>query len=321
MRHSMPHLWLHVACVALSLAPVTGCRFGLLADAASEWPQAMPALNGEDDPADRAVPPGQRAAPRTVSLEIVFVRADEHDAAWQNDLWQLADEQALDGGLRRRIAANGMRAGLLGGQLPPELAARLEPAAPAADPGDLPADEVERPAIVSRHLNLLPGRDNEVVCGTKIDELILFEHDGGDVRGGTYRDATTYFALKAWPAADGRVRVELVPTIKHGPLTRSWVGEEGAFRLETGQRREPLDRLAVTATISPGGRLLVGPTGDASSSAGDAFFLERAQGRQARRLLAIRVRNRPTDPLFNAQTPASDSSAESPVSGSANTGP
>lgn len=321
MCRSMRHLWRHVACVALSLAPVAGCRFGILADASSGWPRATPALNEQDAPADRAAPPGQRPAPRTVPLEIVFIRADEHDATWQEDLWNLADEQALDGGLRRRIAANGLRAGLLNGHLPPELAARLEPAAPPADPGELPADEVERPAIVRRLLNLLPGRDNEVVAATKLDELIVFEHDGNEVHGGTYRDATTTFALKAWPTADGRVRVELVPTIKHGPLERSWVGEEGAFRLETGQRREPLDRLTVAATIPPGGTLLVGAAGDSSSSVGDAFFLDRAEGRHARRLLAIRMRGRPVDPLFRAHTSPTTSGVEATTDASDRAGP
>jgi len=294
MRHALRPLRSHVVIAALSVA-AAGCRFGSLGDALPGWPKAAPA------PADHASPPGQRPAPRTMSLEIVFARAEEHDADWHRDLWSLADEQALDGGLRRRLAANGLRAGLLGSHVPPELAARLEPPAPPGDPGQLPADDVERPAVVRRMLNLLPGRDNEVVAATKRAELILFEHDGKEVRGGTYRDSTTYFSLRAWPAADGRVRVELVPTIKHGPLERSWVGDEGAFRLETGQRREPFDRLAITATIPMGGTLLVGAAGDASSSVGDAFFLERTDGSQARRLLAIRVRGRPVDPLFAEQ--------------------
>jgi len=304
MRPSMRHPWCDVACWVVGLALSAGCRFGQFADAPPRWlPAASPPTAG-------AATSRERPAPRTISLEVVFARADEHDAAWQDELWALADEQAMDVGLRRRLAANGLRAGLLHGQPPPALAMRLEPPAPVDDPQELPTDEVERPAVVRRLLNLLPGRDNEVVAAAKLPELILFEHDGNEVRGGTYRDATTFFALKAWPAADGRVRVELLPTIKHGPLERSWVGEEGAFRLETGQRREPMERLAVMATIPAGGTLLVGAAGDASSSVGDAFFHEGTDGRQSRRVLAIRVRGRPVDPLFEAARPKPSSNPD-----------
>jgi len=297
----MHRSWSHVACAAACGCLLAGCRFALVSDQGWGGPQTAP-------PSDRAATALHRPAPKTVPLEIVFARADEGDAAWQDDLWKLADEQAFDDAVRRRLAANGLRVGLLGGSPPPELAARLEPAVPAqAD--DLPAAPEERPAVVRRFLKLLPGRDNEVVAATGLTELVMFEHDGTEVHGGTYRDATASFALKVWPAADGRVRIELLPTLKHGPLERSWVGEEGVFRLETGQRRHSLGRLALTTTIPHGGMLLVGPTGDATSTVGDAFFHERSASRRSRRMLVIKLRDRLVDPLFAAASaPASEPS-------------
>jgi len=281
-----------VACAAACACALAGCRFALVADDAWPWRPTEPAE------ATRAIVP--KPAPKTVPLEIVFARTDDHEAGWQDELWNLADEQGFDHALRRRLAANGLRAGLVTGPLPPALAARLEPQA-AAEADDLPATTADRPSVTRRFLKLLPGRDNEVVAATGLDELILLEHDGAEVQGGTYRDATTFFALKAWPDADGRVRIELVPTVKHGPLERAWVGEEGAFRLETGQKRQPLERLAITAAIPQGSTLLLGPAGDASSTVGDAFFSADAS-RRGRRLLAIRPDGRPTDPLFTDDT-------------------
>lgn len=289
-----------VACAAACACALAGCRFALVADDGWPWRQG--------EPAETAATAVHKPAPKTLPVEIVFARLDDHDAGWQDELWNLADEQALDHGLRRRLAANGLQAGIVTGALPPALAARLEPQGAVADADGLAASG-DVPAATRRFLKLLPGRDNEIVATAGLAELILFEHDGTEVQGDTYRDATTFFALKAWPAADGRVRIELVPTVKHGPLERSWVGEEGAFRLETGQKRRPLERLAIMATIPQGSTLLVGPAGHASSTVGDAFFNADAAHR-GRRLLAIRPDGRPPDPLF--ADGADDTSAPPP---------
>lgn len=293
-----------VACAAACACALAGCRFTLVADESWPWRQT--------EPTEAAHAAAHKPAPKTVPVEVVFARTDDHDAGWQDELWNLADEQAFDHALRRRLAANGLRAGLVTEPLPPALAARLEPQAAAAEADDLPLAAADRPAVTRRFLKLLPGRDNELVAAAGLDELILLEHDGTEVQGDTYRDATTYFALKAWPAADGRVRIELVPTVKHGPLERAWVGEEGAFRLETGQKRQPFERLAITAAIPQGSMLILGPAGDASSTVGDAFFGSDAS-RRGRRLLAIRPDGRPTDPLFledaAAQGPSASASA------------
>lgn len=295
----------HVACAVACACALAGCRFAFVADQGWNWRQSAMEDSG------RAASTTPKPAPKTLPLEIVFARIDEQDVVWHDELWNLTDEQAFDNDLRRRLAANGLRVGLLTGSLPPDLAARLEPATPAsAADGEVPAPAA-RQAVMRRRLSVLPGRDTEVIAAAGLDTLILLEHDGGEVRGGTYRDATAYFALKAWPAADGRMRIEVVPTVKHGAIERSWVGEEGAFRLETGQKQQPLERLALATTIPHGSTLLIGATGDASSTAGDAFFRDVASTRHARRLLAIRPLARPADPLFtepadNRSTPSAN---------------
>jgi len=133
---------------------------------------------------------------------------------------------------------------------------------------------------------------------------VLLEHDGEGVHGGTYHDASTHFSLRAWPAADGRVRIDLVPTIKHGPQERSWVGEDGVFRLESGQRKHVVEQLQFNTTIPLDSMLIVGSYGDAASTVGDAFFRDRMHGQSDLRLLAIRPLSRGVDPLFEQPTVA-----------------
>ena len=260
--------------VCLVLLIAGGCRAGLRTDAAAESATA-------------GVFDRPRTTPKTIQLELVFVRFEEHDPLFCDELWGLADEQVFDDALRRRLQANGLRAGVVTAQLPPQLADRFLP--PASETGEtLPAALPDNPALVRHMLRLLPGRGSDVMTATGLRELVLLAHDGDSLRGTTYRDASPLFALRAWPAADGRVRLQLSPTIKHGPVERSWVGEDGMFRLEAGQRRDSLDGLDFEATVPTGSMVIVGCVGDPASSAGDAFFRDRAGSRAGQRLLAIR---------------------------------
>lgn len=250
-------------------------------------------LDAQDDPAAAAdVDAARRASriPRTLPVEVHFVRHDPRDPAFGADLWNAVDEQALDADLRRRLAANGLRAGVVTGQLPAEIGDRLVPAA-TIDPA-----APEHAGLV-RRLQLLPGKRAEVIAATGLADLVLLERGAEGVRGATYRDATALFALEARPVADGRVRIRIVPEVKHGAVRKTWEGEEGLFRLETGQSRRRFDDLDVTVCLPAGGTLLVGTTAGEGAAVGDALLRERSATACAR-LLVVRPQAPGTDPLF-----------------------
>lgn len=279
-------------CACLLLC-ATGCQTLAL----PRGPAATPAAAG--DSADA------KPAPRTIAVELVFVRFDEHDVALGEELWNAADEQAIDAALRRRLAANGLRVGVVTGDLPPHLAERLLPdrAAPASA-----AEAVsEGQSLAHRMLRLLPGRRSEIVANARIDDLVLLEERDGRVRGGSFREATGLFELKVRPAPDGRVRLDLVPEIKHGPVERSWVAEDGMFRMEAGQQRHRRDDLAVGLDLRAGGLLLLGCTGQKAATLGDALLRDQGGDRSTARLLVVRPLGRTVDPMFAAtETVAGD---------------
>ncbi|MFM7245576.1 MAG: hypothetical protein ACKO40_15575 [Planctomycetaceae bacterium] len=238
--------------------------------------------------------------PRTIALEVTFVRCDDDDPALREEIWRHVDEQVLDDPRRRALNANGLRAGVVTGHLPAELAARL--AASAAEPVDVAGVD---PARARRLLNLLPGRGGELVTAHRLPSLVLFEQRDGEVRGETFEDATPQFALDASPAADGRIRLELVPEVRHGPVEKSWAGEDGVFRLETGQRRHRMEHLGIDVTVPAGGLLLVGCAGEAATTVGDGLLRDQGDGdRGPVRLLAIRPLARTTDPAFTESVAA-----------------
>jgi hypothetical protein len=274
--------------VAIAAPIVGGCRSSLRPDPLADAAQTV----GADKP---------RPAPKTIPLELVFVRFEEHDPVFRDELWEMVDEQILDDALRRRLHANGLRAGVVTAHLPPHIADRFLPQAVAAT-DSLPTELPDNPALVRHLLRLLPGRASDVVAANGLAELVVLEHDGGDIRGRTYRDASPLFGLRAWPAADGRVRLRLAPSIKHGPVERSWVGEEGMFRLEAGQRREELQGLSFEVAVPSGSMVVIGCAGESASSVGDAFFRDGSGSRSGQRLLAIRPEPSPQrpDPMFSA---------------------
>lgn len=256
--------------------------------------QLVTVLGPRDPTVGAALSESTRATPVTIPVEVFFVRCDEHDPVLREELWSLLDEQALPTPLRHALTANGLRAGVVSGDLPTPIARRVTVPV-EADGTLLPADA----AVVRRGLRLLPGKRSEIVAATGLDGLVVLERRDGDVTGTTFADATALVALQAWPAEDGRVRLRAVPEIKHGPVVKSWVGAEGSFRLETGQRRHRLEHLEIDVTLPAGGMLLVGCAGDDAQSVGDALLRERDRDERATmRLLAIRPQARTNDPAF-----------------------
>lgn len=278
------------ACVSIvcAAALASGCRLTLL-----------------DEPDAAAIAPVARSAGpsvRTIPVELLFIRHDEHDTALRDELWKFIDEQAVPADQRRRLNANGLRAGVVDADLPEHLAARL-------DPPDEPAGELagEQKAGERRTLRLLPGGRGEIVVAAPREEMVVLEHRDGVGTGATFRDATGLFDIRLAPAADGRVRITLTPEIGHGPRERTWVGEEGALRMEAGQKRHRRDDLGVVLDVAPPTFLVVAATADHASTLGDALFRDAAPSGATQRLLVIRPLARGVDPMFTpdvAATPA-----------------
>jgi hypothetical protein len=269
--------------ILLLLVAAAGCRFLTGTAATTATAGSLPRQ-------------AHQQARRTVQLELLFVRHDAHDAELATNLWTHVDEQFLEAEVRDRLAANGLRVGIVGDHLPPHLAARLTADATTAESGS----ELATDAVISRRrLQLLPGRRGEIVTNGGVRELVLLERVPDGVSGATYRDATTLFSIEAVPDANGCVRITVTPEIKHGPLEKSWVGEDGMFRLETGQRRHRLEHLSFLVTLPRDGTLVVGSAGNDSASVGDGLLKDRQRGSGTSvRLLTIRPLADCVDPLF-----------------------
>ncbi len=70
--------------------------------------------------------PLPKLAPDSVVLEVTFIRIPEERVDFEARFWPEADEAALNAELRRRMAANGFRSGILGSPPPAALQELLD---------------------------------------------------------------------------------------------------------------------------------------------------------------------------------------------------
>jgi hypothetical protein len=242
--------------------------------------------------------PPARMSPDSVVLEIAFVRLPAADQAAYDAIWNQADEQHFPAELRRDLAANGLRAGVLGQQLPAELRALLD-AAPhvleeRSEDVETSDAEVNRAA---RRMQCRSGRRSKILVSKTFPSLALLQREAGQVRGHQLADAQCLFALKAYPQGDGRVKLDITPEVEHGQLKTQWVGTEGSLMQRVGRNKLVFDRLRLDAMLTPGQVLVISNTAEIKGP-GEPFFAETAGGTVERTLLLVRVAQTQLDDLF-----------------------
>jgi hypothetical protein len=231
-----------------------------------------------------------RMSPDSVELEIFFVRSAPDDPQANDALWTEVDEQVLPADLRRALAENGFRVGVIGAQMPAAMQRMLdlEGRAPTADEECLVnVDQDAR--VCRRRLQVRSGRRSEIVASAVYDELPMLLREGEHVTGRTLEKAQGVLSVKTFPGADGRVRLELAPELHYGEPRQQFRGGEEMFYLETGRPREVLDQLQLAASLSPGQALMLASLPDRAGSLGRRFFTEQAGGELVQKLLLIRL--------------------------------
>jgi hypothetical protein len=239
--------------------------------------------------------PPVRLAPDAVVVDIAFVRLPPGDNDSYDAIWNSADEQALPVDVRRALAANGLRAGLFGQQLPPRLQSLLN--APQARLSDLSeAGDLEL-GSTRQHLPLRTGHRSVVQASTVHPDLAVLISEGESVRGYQLTQARCNFALKAYPLGDGRAKLNLTPEIEHGEAKARWGGAEGMIIQQTAQERLVVDRLALDMTLSPGQWMVLSTTAEIKGL-GQHFFASTSGGATYQRLLVLRYSQTQFDDLF-----------------------
>jgi hypothetical protein len=244
-------------------------------------------------------------SPDSVKLEIFHARIPVDQDGAAEELWKEIDEQCFDATLRRRLVANGLRAGVVGGTLPAELAKLLDPRADAAS---APKQETSERVItasaavpqVTRRVVQVNRREPTTIQASEVREQAeVLLSDQGRLHGRTFRQVEGVYALRA-EAVDGqRVKVRLVPELDHGELRNRYAGSDrGIFLMTPSRDREVFDELSMECALMPGEVLVLGCLPDAKASLGGVFHTTSLNGQHERKLILVRVLESPRSEIL-----------------------
>jgi hypothetical protein len=245
--------------------------------------------------------PLPKLAPDSVVLEVTFIRIPEERVDFEARFWPEADEAILSAELRRRMAANGFRGGILGSP-PPAALQELLDQQPAQDSGD-GSTRIEAGAEIAVRTHRLRSRSGHpskiIVRGTPVPKLAALLYDeGGSVRGESLDQAQFYYCITAHPQGNGQVRIELVPTIEHGQPRSRFKGQQGAWTVDNVSRpTRTYDDLKIDTMLSPGQSVAIGRN-DARRGLGEQFFAADPEEKEPRLLLVVRLQQTQLDERF-----------------------
>ena len=253
-------------------------------------------VNTSQKPAAPSLPAPPLPA-SSVVLEVAFARIPLADEAAYGGIWSEVDEQHFSTELRRQMAANGLRCGIVGMQLPPKLKEALDASEPGAvERGEdsLADPELDR---APRRIQCRSGQRAKILVTKQLDTFSLLLLEDNHVRGFFYSQAQCLFGLKAYPQGDGRAKIELTPEVEHGEMKTQFIGRDGSVLPQLGKDRVVLDKLRLSAMLAPGHVLMISGTPDVKG-AGSSFFTETDSGTTYRRILLVRLAVTQYDDLF-----------------------
>ena len=228
----------------------------------------------------------------SVSLEIFQARIPLDKDATADALWEGIDEQKFDPELRRRLVANGLRVGIVGGSLPKELADLLELDGAASEAGgaQVITDQSAVPRVSRQVIQAKRREQRQIHVSELRDEgQVLLSRDGS-LGGKTFRQMEGVYSLQAETIPGQRVKVRLTPELHHGDLKQRYAGsQQGIFMSIPSREREVFDELSMDATLAPGELLVLGCLPGAKTSLGGVFHTASAAGKDERKLILVRL--------------------------------
>ncbi len=251
---------------------------------------------------DRSPLSAARMSPDSVTLDVFFVRCPFGDPVSNEELWLDVDEQQISIETRRRLTANGFRAGVISGQMPISLSQLLElkeNAAPISGPQTTELAEIgSEEGPMWSHQQLRAGKRSEVVTSEIYAELPVLLSGPDGISGDTYKLAQGVVAVRAVPEKDGRVLLEAVPEVHHGEVQRNISGSQGALRIEMARPRLAFGDMAVSTRLSPGDMIVLSCLPDRLGSLGHHFLTTDSSGSMEQKLLVRRLSQTQHDELF-----------------------
>jgi hypothetical protein len=282
---------------------LTRLRFAhaLLAATACAWAGCQAAFTVPPEAAlDKLLRP-VKTSPDSVSLEVYEARIPLDQDEQAEAIWQYVDEQCLDANLRRRLLANGLRAGVVGGTLPDELSKLLglQSQMPQQTTERLITPESVVPRSTKRFVQVNRQEPRTIQASDVRDEAQILLSDDGHITGKTFRQVEGRYELRAEAIAGQRVIVRLTPELHHGELRNRFSGsDQGTLLIVPSRERETFEQLTMNVTLAAGEMLVVGSLPDSKASLGGVLHTVASKGRSERKFIGVRVLESPESEIL-----------------------
>jgi hypothetical protein len=254
----------------------------------------------ENKSTDFKLPTPQLPADAVV-VELQFLRMSDAKIAEVDQLWQITDEQVIPIQTRKRLEANGLRMGLVPGDMPTIVQQWI------AEAQQRLRDETLEQASVASNISLVPkqltfraGKRKEILLHAEQDKWVpVIYQEEDQLCGETFETPEFILATTAIPHGDGRATLLFTPEIKHGQVRNVVVGKDAAFRFEWQRQRRAFDELLSQITLSPGQTVIVTCT-EPPKGLGSQFFITESFSRQREHvLILLRLSRTQLDELFD----------------------
>jgi hypothetical protein len=258
-----------------------------------------------------------RPSPDSVALEMMWVRFADGDPLLNDEAWLDIDELPVSADVRRELANNGFRVGVIRGTLPDAMARALDQRGSAmADAADgsesagiervtinteelLAAEPMEAPKVRGHTKQLRRNERWDIQASDVYPSLPLLETYGRVLGGEIFADAQGVYALRAHPQGDRTVILELTPELHYGPYRQRYSSEAGVMMQASMRDRKVFSQLKMNVRLSPGEMLVLMNLPNAGSRLGEYFHtVESPSGRQ-QKLILLRLAQMPSSDVFD----------------------
>lgn len=245
------------------------------------------------------------ASPQSVALDIYWARVAAQEPAWHDALWESVQEERIQVEVRRALAENGLRAGVVGGN-PNNAIVRLLNPNPEATPEQREQAALSGEAKVTRRMmSLRQGQRGEVQATPSAVDCTLIRRREGELTGRPYSRAQGLYAVEVIRREGDRIELELTPEVQHGqPKMQYTAAGPGTVVQRPGQDREIFDDLRTRVSLVSGEMLVVAPLPDAASKLGGMFHTTAGVEGAQQRILLVRLSQVPPSKALAEQTAA-----------------
>ncbi|MFP6621714.1 MAG: hypothetical protein VB877_20385 [Pirellulaceae bacterium] len=242
--------------------------------------------------------PPPRMSADSVILEIAFVHVTPNDNRLDADFWHDLDEIPLAWKTHQRLQRNGIRCGLIAGQIPDSLQQLIQADKNTLDVkglnGNLEHDLRRR----NQRIHSRAGRRGHIILGHQIQPTMhMVFRDDDYASGETFHRAQCALEIRTYPQGDGRVRIQLLPEIQHGDMRSQYVGHDGSWLLNNNRETRSFSSLAMEVLMTPGESLALSCTPEVKGL-GQHMFADGKHDSDTQYLVLIRLVQTQFDELF-----------------------